>query len=177
MAKRNKRQSAEFDWEEEQEEIIWVSKSEIKRDAEELKQLGQKLVALSAANLAKIPLDDSLKDAVLLAQRIQKEAQRRQVQYIGKLLRNLDTDEIRDALAKIENKHQQQQALLHKLEFVRDELIAMGDARLSELCEEYPQADRQMLRQLIRGAQKELAQGKGAKSYKALYQALKGLML
>lgn len=66
MAKRKKKEA--FDWEDEdQEEIIWVSKSEIKRDAEDLKQLGEKLVNLTKANLTKVPLDDSLKDAIELA--------------------------------------------------------------------------------------------------------------
>ena len=68
------RKNEAFDWEDEdQEEIIWVSKSEIKRDAEDLKQLGEKLVNLTKANLTKVPLDDSLKDAIELAQRLQKE--------------------------------------------------------------------------------------------------------
>ena len=68
MAKRKKKEA--FDWEDEaQEEIIWVSKSEIKRDAEDLKQLGEKIVNLTKANLAKIPLDESLLDAIELAQR------------------------------------------------------------------------------------------------------------
>jgi len=82
--------------------IIWVSKSEIKRDAEDLKQLGEKLVNLTKANLTKVPLDDSLKDAIELAQRLQKEARRRQLQYIGKLLRSIDAEPIREALEKIE---------------------------------------------------------------------------
>ena len=121
MAKRKKKEA--FDWEDEdQEEIIWVSKSEIKRDAEDLKQLGEKLVNLTKANLTKVPLDDSLKDAIELAQRLQKEARRRQLQYIGKLLRSIDAEPIREALEKIENKHNQQQAMLHKLEILRDEL-------------------------------------------------------
>ena len=82
MAKRKKE---DFDWQdEEQEEIIWVSKSEIKRDAEVLKKLGEKLVELTKAKLDKIPLEDPLLEAVNLAQRLQKEARRRQLQYIGK---------------------------------------------------------------------------------------------
>ena len=130
MAKRKKKEA--FDWEDEdQEEIIWVSKSEIKRDAEDLKQLGEKLVNLTKA-LTKVPLDDSLKDAIELAQRLQKEARRRQLQYIGKLLRSIDAEPIREALEKIENKHNQQQAMLHKLEILRDELIAKGDAALTD---------------------------------------------
>ena len=96
MAKRKKE---DFDWQdEEQEEIIWVSKSEIKRDAEALKKLGEKLVELTKAKLDKIPLEDALLEAVNLAQRLQKEARRRQLQYIGKLLRGMDVEPIQAAL-------------------------------------------------------------------------------
>ena len=176
MAKRKKKEA--FDWEDEdQEEIIWVSKSEIKRDAEDLKQLGEKLVNLTKANLTKVPLDDSLKDAIELAQRLQKEARRRQLQYIGKLLRSIDAEPIREALEKIENKHNQQQAMLHKLEILRDELIVKGDAALTDLLNEYPSADRQQLRNLIRAAQKEKEQNKPSKAYREIYQILRTLIL
>ena len=176
MAKRKKKEA--FDWEnEDQEEIIWVSKSEIKRDAEDLKQLGEKLVNLTKANLTKVPLDDSLKDAIELAQRLQKEARRRQLQYIGKLLRSIDAEPIREALEKIENKHNQQQAMLHKLEILRDELVAKGDSALTDLLNEHPSADRQQLRNLIRAAQKEKEQNKPSKAYREIYQILKTLIL
>ena len=176
MAKRKKKEA--FDWEDEdQEEIIWVSKSEIKRDAEDLKQLGEKLVNLTKANLTKVPLDDSLKDAIELAQRLQKEARRRQLQYIGKLLRSIDAEPIREALEKIENKHNQQQAMLHKLEILRDELVVKGDAALTDLLNEHPSADRQHLRNLIRAAQKEKEQNKPSKAYREIYQILKILIL
>ena len=171
MAKRKKKEA--FDWEDEdQEEIIWVSKSEIKRDAEDLKQLGEKLVNLTKANLTKVPLDDSLKDAIELAQRLQKEARRRQLQYIGKLLRSIDAEPIREAL-----EHNQQQAMLHKLEILRDELVAKGDAALTDLLNEHPSADRQQLRNLIRAAQKEKEQNKPSKAYREIYQILKTLIL
>ncbi|MDY4280048.1 MAG: ribosome biogenesis factor YjgA [[Pasteurella] mairii] len=175
MAKRKKEA---FDWEnEEQEEIIWVSKSEIKRDAQALKKLGEKLVALNDTHLEKIPLEENLLDAIKLAQRLQKEARHRQLQYIGKLLRNIDTAPIQEALDKIENKHVQQQAMLHKLEHLRDELIEKGDDLLSELLNDYPQADRQYLRNLIRNAQKEKEQNKAPKAYRELFQYLKELMI
>lgn len=176
MAKRKKKEA--FDREDEdQEEIIWVSKSEIKRDAEDLKQLGEKLVNLTKANLTKVPLDDSLKDAIELAQRLQKEARRRQLQYIGKLLRSIDAEPIREALEKIENKHNQQQVMLHKLEILRDELVAKGDAALTNLLNKHPSADRQQLRNLIRAAQKEKEQNKPSKAYREIYQILKTLIL
>lgn len=175
MAKRRKEQ---FDWEdEEQEEIIWVSKSEIKRDAEALKQLGEKLVNLTKTNLEKIPLPENILDAIELAQRVQKEARRRQLQYIGKLLRQIDVEAIQDALDKIENKHNQQQALLHKLEQLRDDLIEKGDDLLSEIINDYPMADRQHLRNLIRVAQKEKIQNKPPKAYREIFQYLKNLII
>ena len=176
MKKRGKQ--PEIDWEDEnQEEIIWVSKSEIKRDAEQLKKLGAKLVELTQTNLEKIPLDETLLDAVELAQRLQKEAKRRQLQYIGKLLRNIDVEPIQEALDKLENKHNQQQVILHKLELLRDELIAKGDVALADLFNSYPQADRQHLRNLIRSAQKEKEQNKPPKAYREIFQYLKELML
>ncbi|MCW9698725.1 ribosome biogenesis factor YjgA [Avibacterium sp. 20-129] len=175
MAKRKKEQ---FDWEDdEQEEIIWVSKSEIKRDAEALKQLGEKLVNLTKTNLEKIPLEENILDAIELAQRLQKEAKRRQLQYIGKLLRQIDTTAIQEALDKIENKHNHQQALLHKLELLRDELIIKGDEVLGDVLNDYPNADRQHLRNLIRAAQKEKAQNKPPKAYRELFQYLKELAI
>lgn len=88
------------DVEDEDDEIIWVSKSEIKRDAEELKRLGAELVDWENA-LDKIPLDTDLRDAIELAQRIKKEGRRRQLQLIGKMLRNRDVDPIRQALDKL----------------------------------------------------------------------------
>lgn len=155
MAKRgkNKIEWDNTDWEQE-EEIIWVSKSEIKRDAEALKKLGEKLVDLTKAKLEKIPLEEKLLEAIELAQRLQKEARRRQLQYIGKLLRNIDVEPIQDALEKLENKHQQQQAMLHKLEMLRDTLIDNPEA-ITQFLEQHPDADRQHLRNLVRAAQKK----------------------
>lgn len=175
MAKRKKE---EFEWEtEEQDEIIWVSKSEIKRDAEALKKLGEKLVELSPSKLARIPLEDSLLDAIYHAQPLQREARRRQLQYIGKLLRGIDVEPIQVALDKIENKHQQQQAMLHKLEGLRDKLINEGDSAINQFLTDYPNADRQQLRSLIRTAKKEQEQGKPNKAYREIFQYLKEIAL
>ena len=105
--------------EEEDDEIIWVSKSEIKRDAEVLKKLGAELVALSKTQLERIPLDEQLLEAILLAQKIKREGLRRQLQLIGKLLRARDPEPITTALDKLKNRHNQQVVLLHKLEDLR----------------------------------------------------------
>lgn len=73
----------------------------------------------------------------------------------------------------MKNRHNQQQALLHKLELVRDQLVNMGDASLEHLLTEYPQLDRQHLRNLIRGAQKEREANKPPKNYREIFQYLK----
>lgn len=161
--------------EEEDEEIIWVSKSEIKRDAEELKRLGAELVDLGKNSLDKIPLDERLRTEIELAQRIKKEGRRRQLQLIGKLLRSLDVEPIRIALDKLKNRHNQQVALFHKLEMLRDRLIEQGDEAMSDVIALYPDADRQQLRSMIRNAQKEKAGNKPPKSARQIFQYLREL--
>ncbi|KDA92195.1 ribosome biogenesis factor YjgA [Pantoea agglomerans] len=161
--------------EEEDEEIIWVSKSEIKRDAEELKRLGAELVDLGKNSLDKIPLDERLRTEVELAQRIKKEGRRRQLQLIGKLLRSIDVEPIRVALDKLNNRHNQQVALFHKLEMLRDRLIEQGDEAIGDVIALYPDADRQQLRSMIRNAQKEKAGSKPPKSARQIFQYLREL--
>ncbi|MBP2195313.1 MULTISPECIES: ribosome biogenesis factor YjgA [Pantoea] len=161
--------------EEEDEEIIWVSKSEIKRDAEELKRLGAELVELGKNSLDKIPLDEDLRAAIELAQRIKKEGRRRQLQLIGKMLRARDVEPIRLALDKLKNRHNQQVALFHKLENLRDRLIEQGDDVMAEVVNLYPQADRQQLRSMIRNAQKEKAANKPPKAARQIFQYLREL--
>ncbi len=161
--------------EEEDEEIIWVSKSEIKRDAEELKRLGAELVDLGKNSLDKIPLDERLRTEVELAQRIKKEGRRRQLQLIDKLLRSIDVEPIRVALDKLNNRHNQQVALFHKLEMLRDRLIEQGDEAMGDVIALYPDADRQQLRSMIRNAQKEKAGSKPPKSARQIFQYLREL--
>ena len=161
--------------EEEDEEIIWVSKSEIKRDAEELKRLGAELVDLGKNSLDKIPLDERLRTEIELAQRIKKEGRRRQLQLIGKLLRSIDVEPIRTALDKLKNRQNQQVALFHKLEMLRDRLIEEGDEAMTDVLALYPQADRQQLRSMIRNAQKEKAGNKPPKSARQIFQYLREL--
>ena len=157
----------------EDEEIIYVSKSEIKRDAEALKKLGVELVNLSKNEIAKIPLDEDLLYAIELAQKIKKEGYRRQIQYIGKLLRSRDIEPITLALDKLKNRHNQQVAQFHRLERLRDELIETGDAE--SIMELFPSADRQQLRTLARLAKKELTANKPPKTARQIFQYLKDL--
>lgn len=158
------------------DDIIWVSKSEIKRDAEALKKFGAKLVALTPAALEKLPLSEKLADAIELAQRSQRGALRRQLQYIGKLLRSIEVEPLKDALDKLENKHNQQQAIFHRLEQIRDKLMESNNNEvLSSLIAQYPKLDIQHLRNLVRTAQKERETQKPPKCYREIFQYLKEL--
>lgn len=161
--------------EDDDDEIIWVSKSEIKRDAEALKDLGTELVELGKNALEKIPLDEDLLAAIELAQKIKKEGRRRQIQLIGKMLRARDVEPIQIALDKLKNRHNQQVSLFHKLEVLRDRLVEEGDDAVPTVLDLYPDADRQQLRSLIRNAQKEKAANKPPKAFRQIFQYLREL--
>ncbi|WP_318574066.1 ribosome biogenesis factor YjgA [Providencia stuartii] len=160
---------------EDDDEIIWVSKSEIKRDAEVLKKLGAELVELSKNELERIPLDAQLLDAIELAQKIKREGRRRQLQYIGKLLRSRDVDPITEALDKLKNRHNQQVVILHKLEDLRTRLIENGDDVIEEVVALFPHTDRKQLRALVRNAKKEREGNKPPKAFRQVFQYLKEL--
>jgi len=170
MARKNQKAP----WEPE-EEIIWVSKTEMKNDMEELQKLGEQLVELKPAVLEKFPLSEELADAIKDAQRFKNEAKRRQLQYIGKLMRTEDVEPIQAALDKVRNKHSQATAELHKLEQLRDRIIEEGDSAIADALELYPAADRQRLRQLARQANKEKKASKPPKASREIFQTLKAL--
>lgn len=128
------------------------SKSSKKRAMTALQELGTRLVNLTPSQLEQIPIDDSrLQEAVLQARKItQRGGLRRQLQYIGKLMRVIDPEPIENALAKLDGVHQEERAQLHQLEQLRDALIAEGDGALPKTLAAFPHADRQQLRQLVR---------------------------
>ena len=170
MARKNQKAP----WEPE-EEIIWVSKTEMKRDMEELQKLGEELVGLKPSVLEKFPLSEDLAEAIHDAQRFKNEARRRQLQRIGKLMRYEDPEPIQAALDRVRNKHSQATAALHKLEQLRDRIVEEGDAAITDAVELYPTVDRQRLRQLARQAAKEKKAGKPAKAFREIFQVLKEL--
>ena len=163
-----------------EEEIIYVSKSELKRDAMEYHELGIEIANLSKKQREKLPLSPDLEAAMELADRLKdkKDAYRRHLNYIAKTLRSTtNVDEINDAMAIITNKNNQKDVVINQIEQIRDELIAQGDDRLNALLEQYPHLERQRMRQLVRQAAKEVKQEKPGKSFKELFQILKDLML
>src|SRR5947207_4279167 len=150
------------------------TKSERKRQMLALQKLGEILVALPEVQLKKIPLDNLLLDAVNMARSLKShEAIRRQLQYIGKIMRNIDPAPIQIALEKIQGTHQKNKAQFHQIERWRDKLIAEGDSALEKLLEQYPEIDRQQIRQLIRNAQHDVLNNKNSGSETELFRYLR----
>ncbi|GAB58304.1 ribosome biogenesis factor YjgA [Rheinheimera nanhaiensis] len=154
------------------------SKSQVKREMHELQKLGEELVALSAAARAKVPLDDELKDALQLADKLgnKREALRRHIQFIGRLMRSRDLEPIEQALAILRNTNQAATRQFHKVEHWRDKLLSDNDA-LTEFIAAYPDVDVQQLRQLIRNAKKEQEKQQPPKYYRELFQLIKPLII
>ncbi|MBO1519251.1 ribosome biogenesis factor YjgA [Oceanisphaera pacifica] len=157
------------------EEDDWVSKSQLKRESLALRKLGATLVKLQPHELAKVPLNEDIKEAVELAHRLhnKREGLRRHMSYLGKLLRNSDVSDIEKAIAGFAHKDTTANAKFHKLELWRDRLIKEGDKGVNALMFEYRHLDRQKLRQLARVGRKELAAGLPPVAYRQLFQYLK----
>ena len=152
------------------------SKSQRKRQMTELQEMGAELLDLTGQQLAQIELPDNLRDAVTAASQITKfEARRRQLQYIGKLMRSVDPEPIRAQLDLWKSTSDEHKAWLHQLERWRDRLLE-DEAALNELIAAHPQADIQQLRTLIRNTLRERELNKPPKSYRALFQVLRELM-
>jgi ribosome-associated protein len=152
------------------------SKSQLKREMLELQELGVELVKLPPDQLATLELPEKLVDAIELARRITSHgAQKRQRQYIGGLLRDLDVQPIRALLEKLRGADRASKARFQENERWRERLIAEGDAALAEFLERRPGADRQHLRRLVREAAAEAAAGKPPRHARELFRYLQSL--
>lgn len=153
-----------------------VSKTHRKREMHARQDLGEELVGLREAQLAELDLPEKLLDAVLLAKRINKfGALRRQMQYIGRLMRDVDSVAIGAQLEAWKGKSRGATARLHLLERWRDRLIDSDNA-LADLATAYPGCDIQHLRTLVRNARREQALGAAPESARELFQALKAVI-
>ncbi|HEY5604538.1 MAG TPA: ribosome biogenesis factor YjgA [Gammaproteobacteria bacterium] len=157
-----------------QEAPEYVSKSQLKRDMLALQALGEKLLELSATQFAQLDLPDNLRNALLQAKQITKHgAKRRQLQYIGKLMRAADADDIRAQYADLTQQSAKSVQQMHKIEKWRERLLQEGDAAIQALIDEFPGIDRNQLRQLVRTAQQEQSQNKPPKAFRKIFQLLK----
>ncbi len=154
------------------------SKSELKRLMTQRQKLAEVLAALSSDALKTIPMDEAIKAAIAETNKIKSfEAIRRHKQYLGKLMRFLDDEEldtIQKRLDAIQGVSKAETAKLHHLESFRDRLIA-NDETFTNMIEQYPDMDIQNMRTLIRNARKEKEANKPPKAYREIFRVLKDM--
>jgi len=149
------------------------SRSQIKRDMLALQALGKRLTDLNKQQLEQVPMHDSLANAVSEYQRLKSNsAKRRQMQYIGKLMRDIDPTEIETALARFDASTAEHNRHFHLLEQWRDRLLQDSQA-LTQFMNDFPATDVQRLRQLVRNAQKEIKQEKNLGHSKKLFRYIR----
>ncbi|MCB1587813.1 MAG: DUF615 domain-containing protein [Xanthomonadales bacterium] len=150
-----------------------VSKSQRKREAQEVADLAEALVQAKPGVLAKVPVPDEIAADLALARKISSHiAKRRQILFLAKKMRQIDLEPIRAALEPDEQTHRQQVAQMHYVERWRERLLNDGDAAVTAFIDAHPETDRQQLRQLLRQAAREQAAGKPPAAARALYRLL-----
>ncbi len=151
----------------------FASRTKKKEHVEELQKLGAALVALAPAQLAALAIPAELLAAVREAQRITShEAKRRQLQFIGKVMRRIDPEPVRAALATMVGRSAAARAQQKRLESWRERLIG-DESALTEYAQEHPAADLQALRALIRNARKEIADAKPPRAQRELFRLIR----
>jgi ribosome-associated protein len=161
----------------EREEQLEPSKTALKRRMTALQELGEALTRLSDKQLSAIPIDDErLLTAVREVRGIRSNsARRRHLQYIGKLMRDIDAEPIEHALQALDHRHRKDTDAFHELEQLRDSMLAAGVGGISLATERWPQADRQQLRQLLLQHQRETQRGKAPAASRKLFRYLREL--
>jgi ribosome-associated protein len=151
-----------------------ISKSQRKRDANELLDLGKKLISMPESRLKRMPLDDDLRREIEFARNIRPHgARKRQMMTVGKMLRLRDNQELIDAINDVDQKNRKENARFHHIEAWRDRLIEGGNETLAKLIEQCPEINAQTLRQLIRNANKEIKLGKPPSAARKLFKLLR----
>lgn len=150
------------------------SKSELKRQMHALQALGAQLVELNCDQFARIDLPDELREAVEFAHRVTgREARRRHMQYLGKLMRQVDADAVTSAIERVTGESRAAVSLMHRAETWRDRLLD-DDTALTAFVAEYPDAEVRWLRSAIRAARRERESQQPPKHARELYRRLHG---
>ena len=157
-----------------------ISRSENRRQALEVLALGEQLVGLTPAQLAKLPIPEDLMPHIEYTKRITSHgARKRQLAFLAKQMRR-ERDEtlqaIRDVLDASSEVSRREVAQMHRVEQWRERLLSQGDAALAELIAQFPDADRQQLRTLVRNALAEKARNKPPRAFRELFQVLRELL-
>lgn len=160
------------------EEFSSKSKTQVKKEMLALQDLGEQLTKLPADQLDKIPLSDSLREAIEQARRITKHgAAKRHKQFIGRLMRESDPDAIVDAYNQIEEERNRHARQHHLVEKWRDDLIQGDDEKLHQFINIFPHCDRQQLRHLVAGAKREAAENKTPVNARKLFKYIRDVLI
>ncbi len=151
------------------------NKTKIKREMKALHDLGRQLVEMPNSKFEKISLSERMIEAVLLAKRLKKAALQRQLRFIASIMTEEDTSTILAEIKMLSLPQERELEVFHQLEEWRDKLIAGDNDLMNELVNQFDDADRQHLRQLVRNANKELQNNKPPKASRLLFKYLKGL--
>jgi len=161
---------------ENEDEDDWVSKTERKKECDSLLKLGEELITLKIADLDSFDLPDTLYVAIKEAHKISSHgALKRHKHFIGKLMRSVDAESIQKQLISVRHKDDVNNARFQHIEKWRDRIIAEGDKALAELMNEFPQIDRQHIRQLFRKARKEQENNKPPAASRQIFKYLRDL--
>ena len=157
-----------------------VSKTQLKKASHDLQDLGEAVVALPDDRLNGLPIDETLLYAIRQFRKTRShEGRRRQMQYIGKLMRRTDPEPLREAVAAMDLGHAKDSLALHRAERWRAELVA-GDEALTSWTEAHPHSDVQQLRSLVRAARKDAAvapEKRSGRAYRELFKFIRAAML
>ena len=154
-----------------------VSKTRRKQEMHALQTLGETLAKLPGEQLSKLDLPDPLRDAILEARQISaRGALRRQLQYIGRLMRDVDAGHIRDQLESVQAGAVKDIAILHRAERWREQLLA-DEAALAGFVSSFPSTDVQKLRTLLRNAKRESEQQKSRRYFRELLRSIRQTLL
>lgn len=153
------------------------SKTRIKQESHALQELGWSLTSLSEMQLASMALEDELREAVILGAQIKDHtAIKRHKKFLGKLLRKMDADPIRERYDALLQDSQHDVHFMHRLEKTRDHLLGGGEEAMNLFMSQHPSAERQKLRQLVKDAGKEYERGLPPVSARKLYRYLRELL-
>ena len=152
------------------------SKSQLKRDSHALQEMGKQLVEMPEGKLQKFDLPENLKDAIYEARRLKsREAKRRHLQYIGKLMRISNTDVIQETLDMMDHQSQTYRQHFKQLEDWRDRIIQEGNGGIEAFIDAYPEGDRQQLRNLQRQANREVELKKAPTASRKIFSYVRSL--
>ena len=147
------------------------SRSQLKRESQKLRNMGEELVLLAKSQLEKIIIDEPLKAAIKEARRLKNlDARRRQIQYIAKLLRSIDVSEIEQSLQKLSHQSKTFRQHFTKLEEWHDRFINDGNLAIEEFIAQYPNTNRQQLRNLQRQACRDKSKKKSSLASDRLFK-------